>query len=227
MIRLIATDLDDTLLNAASDLSPRTAAALDAAMAAGCGIALNSGRMLEATLPFAERIGVNAPMLLYNGAMIYDHRTGETIHAQRVPFATALGIARLLEGMGFYFQVYPGMGYYCPEVLDCTRRYAASIRVNCGTSCVKRPPVATNPERPGSTMPWLISTAMFRANTCGSWNSASRWGVSTSLTFNIGPAVCTIMCLSGDERMVVVRNLLSPRMFQTILPLPCQPASNG
>ena len=129
VIRLIATDLDDTLLNAASDLSPRTAAALDAAMAAGCGIALNSGRMLEATLPFAERIGVNAPMLLYNGAMIYDHRTGETIHAQRVPFETALGIARLLEGMGFYFQVYPGMGYYCPEILDCTRRYAASIRV--------------------------------------------------------------------------------------------------
>ena len=83
MIRLIATDLDDTLLDASAGLSPRTKRALDAAMARGCGIALSSGRMLEAMLPFAEMIGVNAPMLLYNGAMIYDHRTDETLFARR------------------------------------------------------------------------------------------------------------------------------------------------
>lgn len=129
VIRLIATDLDDTLLDAGSDITPRTQAALNAAMAAGCGVALNSGRMLEATLPFAERIGANAPMLLYNGAWIYDHRAGETIRAQRVPFETALGIARLLEAMGFYFQIYPGTGYLCSEIRDQTRRYAASVRV--------------------------------------------------------------------------------------------------
>ena len=43
MIRLIATDLDDTLLDASSDITPRTLAALQAAMAAGCGISLSSG----------------------------------------------------------------------------------------------------------------------------------------------------------------------------------------
>ena len=36
---------------------------------------------------------------------------------------------------------------------------AASNRVNCGTSCVKRPPVATKSESPGTIMPWLISAA--------------------------------------------------------------------
>ena len=81
MIRLIATDLDDTLLDATAALTERTRRALDAAMALGCGITLSSGRMMEAMLPFAERIGVNAPMLLYNGAMIYDHRTDETLFA--------------------------------------------------------------------------------------------------------------------------------------------------
>ena len=69
MIRLIATDLDDTLLNERSDLNPRTLEALSAAMAAGCGISLSSGRMLEAMLPLAERIGVNAPMLLYDAVV--------------------------------------------------------------------------------------------------------------------------------------------------------------
>ena len=130
VIRLIATDLDDTLLNEKSDLSPRTEAALRAAMDAGCGIALSSGRMLEAMLPFAERIGVNAPMLLYNGAMLYDHNTDETIYAPRIAFETALAIVKWAEAEGYYMQVYPGKGYYCREIVEHTRRYAASIHVD-------------------------------------------------------------------------------------------------
>jgi Cof subfamily protein (haloacid dehalogenase superfamily) len=130
MIRLIATDLDDTLLDASAALTARTRRALDAAMALGCGITLSSGRMLEAMLPFAEEIGVNAPMLLFNGAMIYDHRTDETLYAPRIPCATALGIVRLVEEMGYYIQLYPGKGYYCSEIRDCTRAYARQVHVS-------------------------------------------------------------------------------------------------
>ena len=129
MIRLIATDLDDTLLDASAALTPRTRHALEAAMALGCGITLSSGRMMEAMLPFAREIGVNAPILLYNGAMIYDHNTDETLFAPRIPFKTALGIVKLAEEMGYYIQLYPGKGYYCPEVRDCTRAYARQINV--------------------------------------------------------------------------------------------------
>ena len=129
MIRLIATDMDDTLLNAKSDINPRVMNALRAAMAAGCGVVLSSGRMLEAMVPLAERIGVNAPMLLFNGAMAWDHRTGETIFADRIPFETALGIARLCEKMGYYVQAYPGRNYYCNKVTEYTRRYAAAVHV--------------------------------------------------------------------------------------------------
>ena len=97
VIRLIATDLDDTLLNAQNELSERTLAALSAAMATGCGVTLSSGRMMEAMLPFAEKIGVNAPMLLYNGAMLYDHNADETLYATRVPYEVALGVTRIIE----------------------------------------------------------------------------------------------------------------------------------
>ena len=130
MIRLIATDLDDTLLDAHSDLTPRTQAALDAAMAAGCGICLSSGRMLEAMLPFARRVGVNAPMLLYNGAMLYDHNADRTLYASRVPYETALGVVKLAEAMGFYIQLYPGKGYFCSEITEHTAAYARQIHVD-------------------------------------------------------------------------------------------------
>lgn len=129
MIRLIATDLDDTLLDASAGLTARTQRALDAAMALGCGITLSSGRMMEATLPFARKIGVNAPMLLYNGAMIYDHNTDETLYAPRIAYETALGIVKLVEAEGYYIQLYPGVGYYCSEIIDYTRAYARQINV--------------------------------------------------------------------------------------------------
>ena len=130
MIRLIATDLDDTLLNARSDINPRVMDALHAAMAAGCGVALSSGRMLEARLPLAARLGVNAPMLLYNGALAYDHRTDETIFTDQIPFETALDVAEMCEDMGYYIQCYPGKNYYCNRVTEYTRRYAANIHVD-------------------------------------------------------------------------------------------------
>ena len=129
VIRLIATDLDDTLLNEKTELSPRTMNALSAAMAVGCGVTLSSGRMMEAMLPFARKIGVNAPMLLYNGAMLYDHNTDETLYATRVPYEIALGVTRIIEEAGSYVQVYPGKGYYCTELLERTRAYARQINV--------------------------------------------------------------------------------------------------
>ena len=129
MIRLIATDLDDTLLNPQGDINPRVQRALSDAMALGCGIVLASGRMLEAMEPLARRVGVNAPMLLYNGALAYDLNTGATLFADQIPYETAQAIADLIEGAGYYLQCYPGRGYYCNKILDCTRRYAASIRV--------------------------------------------------------------------------------------------------
>lgn len=130
MIRLMAFDLDDTLLNPQGKISPRTMAALHSAMDAGCRISLSSGRMLESMLPIAEHIGVNAPMLMYNGAMIYDHRADETIFAPRIKYEIALEIVKLAEELGYYIQAYPGKGYYCDQIRDVTLAYAKQISVD-------------------------------------------------------------------------------------------------
>lgn len=131
MIRLIATDLDDTLLDAKSDVTPRTLSALSRAMDAGVKITLSSGRMTEAMVPFAERIGVNAPMILFNGALIYDFRSDETIFSNTIPFETARRVAKMVEDMGIYLQAYPGKGYFCNRRTAHTLGYEKSIRVPC------------------------------------------------------------------------------------------------
>ena len=68
MIRLIASDLDDTLLNANSDLNGRVIKALHAAMDVGCGIVLSSGRMMEAMLPLTSCTPLVSQMLYMNGS---------------------------------------------------------------------------------------------------------------------------------------------------------------
>ncbi len=131
MIRLIATDLDDTLLDAGSNLTERTLAALRKAMDAGIRISLSSGRMTESMVPIAEKTGANAPMILYNGALIYDHTSDETLFSNPIPAEIALGVAKMIDEMGVYLQVYPGKGYYCNKRCAHTDKYEASIRVPC------------------------------------------------------------------------------------------------
>lgn len=72
MIRMIVTDLDGTLLSSRSEIPEENIRALRRAMDAGAMVTLASGRMLEATLPIARAIGINAPLSLFNGAMAYD-----------------------------------------------------------------------------------------------------------------------------------------------------------
>lgn len=130
-IRLIATDMDDTLLDAQSNLTDRTRAALRRAMDAGIMVSLSSGRMPESLIPFAEKIDANAPMILFNGALVYDHRADRTLYSNAIPLETARAVARMIEDMGVYLQVYPGKGYFCNRRTAHTDRYEASIRVPC------------------------------------------------------------------------------------------------
>lgn len=69
-IRLIALDLDGTLLRADKTIGPRTRQALHAASAKGVHIALASGRMTAAIEPTAEKLGLDCYVIAYNGAAV-------------------------------------------------------------------------------------------------------------------------------------------------------------
>lgn len=66
----LALDLDGTLLNEEGALEEHVIDALRRAAAAGVRVHLVSGRMFPAILPFWERIGLDTPIIAYNGAKI-------------------------------------------------------------------------------------------------------------------------------------------------------------
>ena len=69
-IRLIALDIDGTLVGDDLVVGPRTRAAIRAAMAQGVAVSLVTGRMVSSAMRFATELGLTAPVVGYQGGLI-------------------------------------------------------------------------------------------------------------------------------------------------------------
>ena len=85
VIRLIATDLDGTLLDSAGAVSPRTRSALDAARDAGIATIPVTARQPIGLRPIAEQAGFTDWALCGNGAYGVHLATGEHLFAEEIP----------------------------------------------------------------------------------------------------------------------------------------------
>lgn len=126
---MIVTDLDGTLLAGGNNLPEANVRALKRAMDAGVKVVLASGRMIEATLPIAQKIGVNAPLSLFNGAMTYDCASGRILRGRVIPRETAVRALREIEARGGYVHAFPGRGFYLEKRCDWTDYYENKISV--------------------------------------------------------------------------------------------------
>jgi Cof subfamily protein (haloacid dehalogenase superfamily) len=77
-VKLIATDLDGTLLDSTGKIPERNLGTLKKAIAGGIATTICTGRMFSSARRFAEQIGIRIPLICYNGAMLR-RPDGETI----------------------------------------------------------------------------------------------------------------------------------------------------
>ena len=86
-IRLLATDIDGTLLNPQFQISDGDLAALRKAHAAGIEIVLVTGRRHAFALPIAKQLGFDLWLISSNGAVTRS-MSGETFHRDMMPAST-------------------------------------------------------------------------------------------------------------------------------------------
>lgn len=112
-IKLIATDLDGTLLRQDKLISSRTLQALERAKALGAVLVLVTGRPIRTFLPIARQLGVSGLAICSNGAIIYDLDQEAIIqHAPIAPAAAARLIVALRQAVpGIYFALELGLRY--------------------------------------------------------------------------------------------------------------------
>jgi HAD superfamily hydrolase (TIGR01484 family) len=85
--RLLALDIDGTLLNSAKGISARTRAALETARAAGVHLVLVTGRRHPAARRVAALLGGEIPLVLHNGALIVE--AGVVLRCRTLPLPVA------------------------------------------------------------------------------------------------------------------------------------------
>ncbi|MEG1726545.1 MAG: Cof-type HAD-IIB family hydrolase [Acidaminococcaceae bacterium] len=122
-IKLIASDMDDTLLNRECQISPRNAQAIRQAVAAGVVFLLATGRMYKSVKPFADSLELDVPLVTYNGALVKGSRSGEVFYEKPLELSTALAALAYCKEHQYYVQVYIGDQMFIKEHNDFSAMY--------------------------------------------------------------------------------------------------------
>jgi len=80
MYKFIALDVDGTLMTSKRTITDSTRNAIEAARKKGVIVSISSGRPYVGVGPIAKELGLNAPMIAYNGGMIVDSSTDQIIY---------------------------------------------------------------------------------------------------------------------------------------------------
>ena len=123
--RLLAIDIDGTLVNSQNELTEATRAAVLRAKRAGVHIVLATGRRYSRVLPLVEPLELNVPLITASGALIKracDHQTLYRAEFQPGALAGCLGVlARLGHEAVLYADTFDqGFDYFC-QTLDTPR----------------------------------------------------------------------------------------------------------
>ena len=77
--KLLAVDMDGTLLDSGNNIRERTLAALDKARDAGLILTIATGRSAQGVEMYGDLLRLDSPIIVYNGAMIVMPRDGKVL----------------------------------------------------------------------------------------------------------------------------------------------------
>jgi len=105
-IKLVAIDLDETLLRSDLTISGHTRAVLQEVRARGVAVTISTGRMFRSAQPFAEQLGFDVPLITYGGALIKNARSGEVLYYRPLETEVARQVIRFGRERGVQINYY-------------------------------------------------------------------------------------------------------------------------
>jgi hypothetical protein len=117
--RVLVIDLDGTTIDYRQELLPRVRDAVRAA-AARIPVIVATGRMYRSALPWAIELGVDQPLVCYQGAMVRgmpgrDGASGEHIYERDLRPEPALRALHLARREGWHYQAYQDDELLCDQ----------------------------------------------------------------------------------------------------------------
>jgi Cof subfamily protein (haloacid dehalogenase superfamily) len=111
--KLVAFDVDGTLVGRDLVISHGVREAIARMQQAGTAGCLVTGRMYRATVPFARELGLDAPVICYQGAAIIDPVTDEVLAHTALPNEIVRELIAVTERDRMHLQLYRNDEYYC------------------------------------------------------------------------------------------------------------------
>jgi hypothetical protein len=128
-VRAVAMDLDRTILPETLELRPRLIDAVRAVAAAGVVPIVATGRMLRSSLPFALELGVTAPLICYQGALIADPQTGQWLRHEPMPVPLAREVIEACRKRDQHCNLYVDDELYVDELNVYALEYARHAKL--------------------------------------------------------------------------------------------------
>lgn len=106
MYKLVAIDLDGTLLNSYGEVTKENKEAIQELTEKGIKVVLASGRISDSVFQIAREIGADEYFISGNGAMIYDMRENNVIYERFLEKTKILELVKMCEENSIYYNIY-------------------------------------------------------------------------------------------------------------------------
>lgn len=123
-IKLVVTDLDGTLLNKNHEVSEENKKAIRATVDLGVTVTIATGRMYSSALPYAKQLGVDVPIITYNGALIKSV-SGEVLFERYINPEVVKEVSAFCHKNNWYLQIYYNDILYFEEQNEKAKGYEA------------------------------------------------------------------------------------------------------
>ena len=121
--RLVAVDLDDSLLGEDHQISDENKRTIYKAIERGVLVTIATGRPLQSCMPFVKELGLDVPFIIYNGAMVVKGGCLEPIYHRVIDAQDAIEIINQTRDFQPTYFVFQDHRLYVNEFNERTRRY--------------------------------------------------------------------------------------------------------
>lgn len=126
MIKLIASDMDGTLLDSKMSISTDNASAIREANRLGIEFMVATGRAYTEAKPALEEAGIDCAMITLNGAQVFD-KLGNSLFTAGIEKQKAYAIIDILEEKDIYFEVSTNKGIFSQQQERRIENFASHI----------------------------------------------------------------------------------------------------
>lgn len=116
-VKLIAIDMDGTLLNSKNTISLRTKEAIERASDLGVKIVLATGRLLRSAINYSDILGLEKPIIASNGAVIIDENRNK-VYESSLDMNIVDQIMNIGEKNKIYYHFYDEDSFYANIYVD-------------------------------------------------------------------------------------------------------------